>query len=778
MPSATCPHAARVAARLADPAARFDSDLLAHVPGCEACRRAVADAVRTWPSAGAPSPSLIEWLADPVASPTLVTPFQAASLAEGRAADLELGPYLLLDRLDSGGMGEVFRAWHRLLLREDAVKTIRADLTTDPDAVRRFLREAESAAKLRHPHVVTVYAADQVNGRYYLAMELVPGTDLDKLVRAEGPLPVWAACEYARQAAEGLEHAFRAGLVHRDVKPANLLVTADRRTVKVADFGLARALGPIAATAFTRAGTVLGTVDYMAPEQADDSHAADARSDVYSLGCTLYYLLTGQAPFGSGGWRERLNRHAFDTPPAVRAVRPEVPLAVEAVVRRCMAKAPDERYQTPRDLAPALAEAVPSGSGAATRPDGAPVRSAAPPARGRRWVWAGAAVGALALVGVVVGVLVGGRTPEPRPTDEGSAGGTVAGGAGSAGATSPGGGATKRVPLPRAKDAGPWKFSAACGSGHSGPVQAVAFVAFLPDGSLQAGRTLGAVGARPAQLLWENWPPAGGETPASHERPTDPQHPEVPLLVTADGCYTSRFNRYEPGTLRRLEKLSDDLSGVDRGRSPAVFAMFASADGTTLIGDASADISAEPGTRRLVVLWDAKTGKVRHGWSVPTRDILRDVAADRTGSAVVTGTVEGRVLLFTRNARREWAVKYGADQTLDRVWAVAISPDGRRVYSGHGSHRVLVWDPARDEPERELPVWAPNRLLVSPDGRWLAAVGPGVKVWKLLDGVPSEEFTLADDQTISLNRVAFNAAGTRLAATGSTGVVWVWDLER
>src|SRR5262245_38754058 len=314
-----------------------------------------------------------------------LTPFQINQVFQDRARDLVLGPYLLLERLGEGGMGQVFKARNRKLGLIVAIKVIRKERLTSTDALRRFRREILAAAQMSHPNVVRAFDADEIDGRYFLAMEYVEGADLGRLVKKHGPLPVAQACAYVRQAALGLQHAFERGFVHRDIKPSNLLVSGGRvsgqqgpgadhspptthasplttHQVKILDMGLARlALGSTDAggsSTLTEEQTVMGTPDYIAPEQARDSHAADIRSDLYSLGCTFYYLLAGQAPFPGETPMDKLLKHWCDEPQPIEHLRPDVPPGVAAIVHKLMAKTPENRFQTPVDLAVALASAL------------------------------------------------------------------------------------------------------------------------------------------------------------------------------------------------------------------------------------------------------------------------------------------------------------------------------------------------------------------------------------------------------------------------------------
>ena len=291
-----------------------------------------------------------------------LTPYQINQIFLGRGAGLVLGPYVLLERLGEGGMGEVFKARHQKLGRVVALKLIRKDRLDNPAAVRRFHREVQAAAQLEHPNIVRAYDAGEAGGAHFFVMEYVEGTDLARLVKRHGPPSIERACDYARQAALGLQHAYERGLVHRDVKPANLLLTAKGDVVKVLDMGLARLDRPDhdagASTTLTQEGAVMGTPDYIAPEQARDSHTVDIRADLYSLGCTLYFLLTGRVPFPGGSLTEKLLRHTLDEPRPVQEVRPDTPPGVAAVVRQLMAKRPEDRYQTPAEAAAALASVL------------------------------------------------------------------------------------------------------------------------------------------------------------------------------------------------------------------------------------------------------------------------------------------------------------------------------------------------------------------------------------------------------------------------------------
>jgi serine/threonine-protein kinase len=287
-----------------------------------------------------------------------LTGYQANQLLQGRGAELVLGPYVMLDRLGEGGMGQVFKAHHQLMNRTVAVKVIRKDLLAHPDAVQRFYREIRLAAQLDHPHLVRAHDAAQVGDTHFLVMEYVEGTDLQQMIQKKGPLPVALACAYVGQAALGLHHAAERGLVHRDIKPSNLQVTAKGTVVKILDMGMARSQVPDAdgrrRPELTQARSVLGTPDYIAPEQIADPRRVDIRADLYSLGCTLYFLLAGRPPFPGGAWEEKLYYHRNNEPQPIEQLRPDVPPELGAVLRKMMAKRPEDRYATAAGAADAL----------------------------------------------------------------------------------------------------------------------------------------------------------------------------------------------------------------------------------------------------------------------------------------------------------------------------------------------------------------------------------------------------------------------------------------
>jgi CheY-like chemotaxis protein len=310
-----------------------------------------------------------------------LTPFQAAAVRERRFEELVIGNYHVLDRLGAGGMGTVYKARHRRMKRVVAIKVLSRSVGQSETFVQRFQREVEAVARLSHPNIVMAHDADEAEVGHFLVMEFVNGRDLASEVQKHGPLPVAEAVPCIVQAARALDYAHRQGIIHRDIKPANLL-RDESGVVKVADLGLARFSDqfgppPDEMGALTQAGTIMGTVDYMSPEQALGLTNIDHRADIYSLGCTLHYLLTGRPPFQGPTLMAVLLKHREAPAPALSAARGEVPAALDQIFQRMVAKKPEDRFAAMADALRAL-EALALGPEPKPRPPVKP--AAAPPA--------------------------------------------------------------------------------------------------------------------------------------------------------------------------------------------------------------------------------------------------------------------------------------------------------------------------------------------------------------------------------------------------------------
>jgi serine/threonine-protein kinase len=281
----------------------------------------------------------------------LVTQWQAQHLLAGRTKGFKLGRYLLLDMINEGGMGRVYLAADTRLKRRVALKVLSPERIDNSRAVARFQREALVGAQLQHENLVHIYDFGESNGRYYLVMEYIEGATVANGIAEKGPMAPAAAVQIARQVAFGLEHLHQKGLIHRDVNPRNILVANDG-TAKLADMGLAIDLD--VEDRLTREGATVGTFDYMAPEQARDSRAADIRSDIYSLGCTLYQMIGGQVPFPGASLPEKLIAHRTIEPIPLNRLFPGLSKELAGIVARMMRKSPDGRYATPSAVAQSL----------------------------------------------------------------------------------------------------------------------------------------------------------------------------------------------------------------------------------------------------------------------------------------------------------------------------------------------------------------------------------------------------------------------------------------
>lgn len=272
--------------------------------------------------------------------------------AHTRRRSMRLGKYDNLVRVASGGMGTIYRGLDSETGREIALKVLAAELAENPTTLERFAREADAAARLRHPNIVSVFKRGKKDGMHYIVMEYVDGIDLHRYVTATGPMKPVEVVEVLIQAARALAHAHAHDIVHRDIKPSNFILTHHdgRRIVKLTDFGLAVDRSDPNESHLTKPGTTVGTVDFMAPEQARGRNLTDSRSDIYALGCTAYFMLTGQAPFPEGSVPEKLYKHVHEYPPDPRELNPDIPDEMIVILGRMMEKKPEDRYQSMDEL--------------------------------------------------------------------------------------------------------------------------------------------------------------------------------------------------------------------------------------------------------------------------------------------------------------------------------------------------------------------------------------------------------------------------------------------
>lgn len=331
--------------------------------------------------------------ADALVRRGVLTRFQADMLLAGRSRGFRLGDYVIREQIGQGGMGAVYLGEHRTLGREAAIKVLPPAVAHDPLARGRFLREARTSAALDHPNVVKLYDVARGDDVWYLVMEYVRGQTLDQLVRSAGPLPPARAARYVSQAAAGLQHAHERGFIHRDVKPANLILSPDG-TVKILDMGLARPVDPEGGLTFALdPGAMIGTADYISPEQVMSEPDVDIRADIYCLGLTFFTLVTGRPPF-EGSTAGKLVKQKLAELPSLTALVPRFPPGLARVVAKMTAKHRADRYDTPADVIHALTPWVEG------KPKGL-----------RVWVWVAIGVLSLVVFAVVVAAVVSALRP-------------------------------------------------------------------------------------------------------------------------------------------------------------------------------------------------------------------------------------------------------------------------------------------------------------------------------------------------------------------------------
>jgi WD40 repeat protein/serine/threonine protein kinase len=731
-----------------------------------------------------------------------LTPYQVNYLLQRRGGELVLGSYVLLQRLGEGGTGHVYKARHQAMRRIVALKVIRKELLTDAEVLARFYREIQVASQVAHPHVVHAYDAGPVGDTHFLAMEYVNGIDLSRQVKRSGALSVKQACDYIRQAALGLQHIHEQGLVHRDIKPSNLLLAESPGPqaqanaqpavglVKVSDLGLARFQktldAEVTATFTPVGGVMMGTPDYMAPEQALDFHRADIRADIYSLGCTLYYLLRGQPPFPGGTLAQKLLWHQQGKPPDLTQIRTGAPQGLSPILERMLEKQPGDRYQTPAELAGDLAafaaasndqptgvaatmggfadipplalpsdptevSAAPSGglSSADSGPDTDPLGFAAqvpPPSdevRHRQrvriaWIAAGC-IACLLLVPILIRTFTVGHPDKPTdsPVTEfpDSQVNPLT---------------TQPIPSEERFDWQPKELVAVLGEHRLRHWGAGLALGFTPD-----GKELFSYGGENVVRYWD---PTTGR-----ERKTCPglKGWMLPVVFSADGRFIVTGSK--DFTLRKWEITTGKEMAAFKGHSGRHLISNFSRDGNTLAS------AALDGTIRL---WDVPTATQR---AIFARDPQSNVSLmSPDGKTVAYGGGNFSIRLWDVASNKDRAAMPGHQHNLI---IFAFSADSRMLASGSLDQTVRLWDVATGKQRHVLQGHAVgiSALNFSPDGETLAsgAFDGHIKLWDVASGKERA------DQKAHLSSIADVAIGPdnqTLASTSIDATVRIWDL--
>jgi eukaryotic-like serine/threonine-protein kinase len=697
----------------------------------------------------------------PPPTTNLNTPAGRISTADAVAADRKVTSewpqvpgYEVIGKLGQGGMGHVYKARQERLNRLVALKIIRKEsLSQDPRAVRRFQREAQAAAQLSHPNIIVIYDFNHSGNTYYIAMEYVEGVDLHQLVQDYGPLPMDLATDFILQTACGLQHAHDAGMVHRDIKPSNLMVAlpkseggsikvpsgeAGLRTfmqkslVKILDMGTALLVHGVDADSakYTQQGALMGTPDYLAPEQAVDSHAVDIRADLYSLGCTYYYLLTGKPPFGQYPLMKKLMMHQTMLPKPVREFRPEVAAHIEMVVHRLLAKRPEDRYQVPAELIEALTT---------HQLHTKPVTLAGSALETRRGT--------------------GRSTPDletPIPASKFPPGQSQADRAAEAETHRQWGTQSPETP---AGSESPRTIAVLKGD----PSWVVA-VAFSPTrNALASGSLLGNI------RLWafsKGKPSNNAAIRAkSQELHSLAYAPNNRTLASGSGALDGVISIWD------LAQTAPQMKLTLEGHRAPVDALAFSADSTLL---------ASGGADKTVRLWDlSEAAPCERAIFKGHDDTVKSVAFSPDGKTLASGSLDGTVRLWRRGGMwsRDMVALISADSSP--VHAVAYAPDGHTVAFGGLDQMVQVWDVTADNPKRKAVLQGHTGVvrlvLFPPDRKTLASVCDGGRIilWDLESAAKLRDWQLP---RLTICSVAFTYDARYLAAGVSDGSVHVFRL--
>lgn len=676
-----------------------------------------------------------------------LTAYQVEQLTRGKGHELVVSSYCILEPLGSGGMGQVFKAHQRRLNRTVAIKFVNPEGLASPTAVQRFEREAHAAARLHHPNIITVFDANEENGRHYIVMEFAEGIDLERMVERCGKLSVEMACDFMLQSAHALQYAHENGIVHRDIKPSNILVAnaaTDRPTgvvyrsfqgtsdcapkknpfgtIKILDMGLALVNDPVVAgpgiAPLTAPGTFLGTADYVSPEQTTDPHGVDIRSDIYSLGCVFYFLLAGRHPFPGGTLVEKLLCHQSEKPTSLKELNTDVPKSVRGIIRRMMKKDPKDRYQTPAEIAADLEQWRFEPAAVVEPPKTvAPIPPIAHPGQLQQ-----TAIGDIALV----------RHSKP-PSQWNS----------------------KLELDTRAQSKA--KFQA-----HQGCVLALRF---SDDGNL-----LATTGVDGKANIWDiGSPQLAGRAQLDDKRmgewPITDFVPNAHVLAAGAGHASGLIWFWD------WTKKGSDACQVVRSNSSGDFTALAISPDGKYLASSSASV---------VDLWSLAKKPPRLRTSLSEhRGTVRSIAFAPNGRSFAVGCDCGLIWLWRIGMFRVSQIQVLGGAHSGPVTSLAYSPDGAHLATGDGDGEVLLWDPSgrREEPSHRLgqvngPVQQLAFLAAGRELMALARTGQ-VKHWNLNDYTIMVDRSL--DQSFTV-QVALCPQGRFVAAANSAGVVTLYGL--
>jgi WD40 repeat protein/predicted Ser/Thr protein kinase len=638
--------------------------------------------------------------------------------------------YRILATIGIGGMGTVYKAEHRLMERLVALKVMNRDVMAKPAAVERFRLEVKAAALLSHRHIVTAYDAEQAGDSHFLVMEFVEGYNLQRLVQEQGPLPVAYACRLVSEAASGLHYAFEQGMVHRDIKPANLLLTTERH-VKILDFGLARfAREAYASDSLTPTGAILGTPDYMAPEQALDPRHADIRADIYSLGCTLYYLLAGRPPFPTGAPLQKLLAHRSEVPPPLTDFRKDVPSDLRALVQRLLAKDPNQRPSTPDQVVKELARFAepPSGSSTEVVLTKSGVSCVARTCGYGRFRWVAMLLGLV----LVLGVGIYGFWALTKPAEMSSQ------------ATTPQASPVEQ-PQPKAIPGEAWclsspgvSYTAVCFCADHKQALAARADRRIDIWDLQQGQQVGVLSGQPDTILG--------------------------LHVSRNG-----FRALSAGQDRAIHVW--DLRGRAQVKALErhtnwVKAVFFCPDGRHALS---------AGDDGLLVLWDTDEGRVKRalgGGQIP----ILSVASSPSGRHALAGDANGSIRLWDL-AAADKAPVLTYQGHVGNVGALSYDATGRYFVSGSADRTVRFWRVSPAHQLRALPGHSATvrAVALGPEDRW-ALSGGADRTVRLWDLATSAELARFEGHTDEVLAVAFTADGRRALSGSKDGTLRCWQL--